>query len=610
MRNPADKHKAQQEMTRAGARRLWPYLHRHLGYYISGGLLLILTNLFVTSLPFLFSKMVTGLQADPVQLPHLRSLLLVALAVALAAAMTRVLSRLLIFNTGRHIEYELRMSLFNHMQNMAASVFARRATGDLISRATNDLSSVRLLFGFAMLHVMNTPILFLMAIGMMTYINPRLTPAVLAVYPIVILGVRRYSRNMFDLTQQVQSTLGDISAAAQENFSDAQVVKSYTLEDHEIEKMRRLSQRYLTRSVKLALTRNILFNTMTLIVGMSELVLLGFGGWEIIQGRLTMGDLVAFNIYLGMMVWPTMAFGFILSVWQRGMGAMSRIEEILAEPAEPETLIQVAGSLWKRPGFWKGDIEIQGLSWGYPVQADSTNGRERIEVLKDVSMRIAGGKVTALIGTTGCGKSTLARLLTRLHNPPAGTITMGGTDLTAIPLVQLRSNLGLAEQESFLFSLTVDENIGFGRRGVTHEEIVRAARNAELARDLEEFPRGYETPVGERGITLSGGQRQRTAIARLLVYGAPVVIFDDSLSAVDLKTEERILSHLRTQLADRTVLLITHRIATAGNADWIYAMDQGRIVEQGTHEMLLASGGLYSRLAEIQQLSEDLETAP
>ncbi len=609
-KNPADKNKAREEMTRAGSRRLWPYLRRHLGFYFSGALMLILTNLFVTALPFLFGKMVESLQAASIDTSRLRFLLLIALAVALGGAVTRVISRLLIFNTGRHIEYELRTSMFKHMQKMKTAVFASRATGDLISRATNDLGSVRLLFGFGMLHVMNTPILFLMAIVMMAYINPRLTPAVLAVYPIVILSVRRYSRNMFELTQQVQGALGEISAVAQENFSAAQVVKSYTLEDHEVEKMRRLSQRYLSRSVKLALTRNILFNTMTMIIGVSELVLLGFGGWEIVHGRLTMGELVAFNVYLGMMVWPTMAFGFILSVWQRGMAAMSRIEEILAEPAEADTLIPVMGKPWERPGFWEGDIEVQGLRWGYPVPADSTNGHERVEVLKDVSMNVAGGKVTALIGTTGCGKSTLARLLTRLNNPPVGSITVGGLDLTAIPLDQVRGNMGLAEQESFLFSRTLAENIGFGRPDVKHEEIVAAARNAELARDLEEFPRGYETPVGERGITLSGGQRQRTAIARLLIYGSPIVIFDDSLSAVDLKTEERILSHLRTQLAGRTVLLITHRIATAGHADWIYTMDQGQIVEQGTHETLMASGGLYSRLAEIQQLSEDLEAAP
>ncbi|MGW8323335.1 MAG: ABC transporter ATP-binding protein, partial [Thermodesulfobacteriota bacterium] len=477
MKSRADKHKARQEMTRAGSRRLWPYLRRHLGFYFSGALTLVLTNLFVTVLPYLFSKMVEELQAEPIEFSRLRFLLLVAFAVALGGALTRVASRLLIFNTGRHIEYELRTSLFAHMQKLKAAVFARRATGDLISRATNDLSSVRLLFGFGMLHVMNTPLLFLMAIVMMSYINPRLTPAVLAVYPVVVLGVRRYSRNMFELTQEVQGTLGEISAVAQENFSAAQVVKSYTLEDHEIEKMRHLSQRYLSRSVKLALTRNVLFNTMTMVIGLSELVLLGFGGWEIIHGRLTMGELVAFNVYLGMMVWPTMAFGFILSVWQRGMAAMSRIEEILAEPEEPDTLIQVMGRPWERSGFWQEDIRVQGLSWGYPVPADSTNGHERVEVLKDVSIRVAGSKVTALIGTTGCGKSTLARLLTRLNNPPAGTITIGGLDLTAIPLDRVRSNLGLAEQESFLFSRTLAENIGFGRPKVTHEEIVRAARN-------------------------------------------------------------------------------------------------------------------------------------
>jgi ATP-binding cassette subfamily B protein len=310
-----------------------------------------------------------------------------------------------------------------------------------------------------------------------------------------------------------------------------------------------------------------------------------------------------------MLVWPTMAFGFLLSVWQRGMGAMSRIEEILAEPTDPEGLIKVRGEPWRDSDFWEKGIEIRGLTWGYPPDAEEADGREMPDALRDVSMRIEGGRVTALVGPTGCGKTTLARLIARLDNPPPGTVSMGGVDLTAIPLADLRSNVGLATQESFLFSLSLGENIRFGRPDVEFDKVAQAAEHAELARDLEEFPRGYDTPVGERGITLSGGQRQRAAIARLLVYDTPVLILDDSLSAVDLKTEERILSHLRERLAGRTVLLITHRIATASEADHVYVMDQGTILEQGTHEELLESGGLYARLAEIQKLSDDLEAA-
>ncbi len=597
------------ESVRAGSRRLWPYLRRHYRAYLLGFLVLVVTNLLIVSIPYLLGKMVGMLEGDPIDVAGLLRLLLIVLGIALAASLARVANRLLIFNTGRMIEYELRKALFEHMQRMHSRVFARRPVGDLVSRATNDLGSVRLLFGFGLLHLMNTPILFVMAIAFMATINVRLTPAVLVIYPIVILSVRGYSRRMFDLTQQVQGTLGDISAASQENFSAIQVVKSYTLEEHETEKMRRMSGQYLAKSVKLALTRNILFNVMTAVIGLSELILLAYGGWEIINGRLTKGEFVAFNVYLGMMIWPTMAFGFLLSVWQRGMGAMSRIEEILSEPTDPEGLIKVKGKPWGSDDFWKKDIEMRGLSWGYPPDAQEADGREMPDVLRDVTMRLEGGKFTALVGPTGCGKTTLARLISRLDNPPPGTVSLGGVDLTAIPLADLRSNIGLSTQESFLFSLTLEENIRFGRPDVEFDQIVQAAEHAELARDLEEFPKGYDTPVGERGITLSGGQRQRAAIARLLVYDTPVLILDDSLSAVDLKTEEKILGHLRDRLAGRTVLLITHRIATASEADHVYVMDQGSILEEGSHEELLESGGLYARLAEIQKLSDDLEAA-
>jgi len=598
-----------EESVRAGSRRLWPYLRQHYRAYLIGALMLVATNLLMVSIPYLIGKMVGLLDGNPIDVTRLLRLLLIVLGAALAGGLTRVANRLLIFNTGREIEYELRKALFEHMQRMHSRVFARRPVGDLVSRATNDLGSVRLLFGFGLLHLMNTPILFVMAIVVMARTDLRLTAAVLAIYPIVILGVRGYSRRMFDLTQQVQGTLGDISAVSQENFSAIQVVKSYTLEEHETEKMRRMSQRYLTKSVKLALTRNILFNVMTAVIGLSELILLAYGGWEIVNGRLTKGELVAFSVYLGMLVWPTMAFGFLLSVWQRGMGAMSRIEEILAEPTEPEGLIKVRGEPWTNSDFWKQGIEIRGLTWGYSPDADEADGRKMPDALRDVAMRIEGGRFTALVGPTGCGKSTLARLVARLDNPPPGTVSMGGVDLTAIPLADLRNNIGLATQDSFLFSLSLGENIRFGRPDVGFDKVEQAAEHAELARDLEEFPRGYDTPVGERGITLSGGQRQRAAIARLLVFDTPVLILDDSLSAVDLKTEERILSHLRERLAGRTVLLITHRIATASEADHVYVMDQGSIIEQGTHEELLESGGLYARLAEIQKLSDDLEAA-
>ncbi len=606
---PAEAPQANRDMIRAGARRLWPYIRKHRRSYYLGLAALFLTNLFVVAVPWLISRMVDLLQHDPIDLQRMLHLLLLVLASAVGAGLIRVTSRLLLFNAGRTIEYELRSALFRHIQRMPASVFSRRPTGDLVSRATNDLNAVRLLFGFGMLNLINTPILFTMTVSVMASMNARLTPAVMAVFPLVIFSMRRYSRRMFDLTQKVQGSLGDISSIAQENFSAIQVIKSYTLEEHETERMKRLSLQYLSRNVKLALTRNILFNVMAAVIGLSELVLLGFGGWQIVQGRLTTGDLVAFNVYLGMMIWPTMAFGFLLSIWQRGMAAMSRIEEVLAEPEEEETARPATGTPWRHPGFWEQGIEVRGLTWGYPPGEGPDPGRPAEPVVHDIRMQIPGARFTALVGPTGCGKTTLTRLLTRLYNPPDGSITLGGTDVNSIPLAELRRHLAVASQESFLFSRTLKDNISFGRPAAPPEEIEAAAESAGLLRDLGELPRGFETLVGERGITLSGGQRQRASIARLIVYGAEILVLDDSFSAVDLKTEGEILSRLRSRLRGKTVLLITHRIATAREAERIYVMDRGRIVEEGDHDSLLAGGGLYTRLAEIQKINEELEAA-
>jgi len=606
---PPQARQANREAVRAGARRLWPYIHAQRRSYYLGVAALLATNLFVVAVPWLISRMVDILQQDPIDLGRMQRILLLVLASAVAAGLIRVGSRMLLFNAGRSIEYALRKALVRHLQRMPASALARRPTGDLVSRATNDLNAVRMLFGFGMLSLINTPILFALTVSVMASLNARLTPAVMAVFPLVILSMRRYSRRMFDLTQQVQGALGDISAAAQENFSAIQVVKSYTLEEREAARMRRLSRRYLAGSVKLALTRNVLFNVMAAVIGLSELVLLGFGGWEIVQGRLTTGDLVAFNVYLGMMIWPTMAFGFLLSIWQRGMAAMSRIEEVLAEPEEEDALVPAPARPWRSPGFWEQGLEIRRLTWGYPGPSGAGDRSPPRPVLHDVSLRIEAGRFTALVGPTGCGKTTLTRLLARLYNPPPGTVFLGGTDLTAVPLEALRRHLAVAAQESFLFSRTLRDNLCFGRPEAPQEEIEAAAAAAGLLRDLGELPGGFDTLVGERGITLSGGQRQRAAIARLLVYGAQILVFDDSFSAVDLKTEGEILSRLRTGLGGRTVLLITHRIATARAAARIYVMDRGRIVEAGDHDSLLAAGGLYARLAEIQKIHEELEAA-
>jgi ATP-binding cassette subfamily B protein len=395
--------------------------------------------------------------------------------------------------------------------------------------------------------------------------------------------------------QNIQAQYSSITAKVQENISGIRVIKSYVQEPHEINEFARMNQEYISRNMKLVRVRATLWSTIEFLLGLTTLVTLLIGGWQVISHRLTLGSLVAFLAYLAMLAWPIIALGWVLNLWQEGMGSAERILNILKEKPEIQDGAETDPSLTEI----KGEIEFRDLSFSYPGAT--------APVLKKINLHITSGMTLAIVGHTGSGKSTWMHLIPRLYDAPAGTLLMDGHDVRRIPLADLRRQIGFVTQETFLFSDLLRENLAFGVDGASDNELQAAVETAQLTKDLDQFPQGWETMVGERGLTLSGGQKQRVAIARAVLRNPRILILDDALSAVDTYTEEEILSRLRTVRQGRTTLIVSHRISTVRDADWIVVLKNGEIAEQGRHEELLAQGGLYHALHERQLLEQSLE---
>lgn len=530
-------------------------------------------------------------------------------AVLLAAAYVGVVAlqgfssfvmRRRIVGFSRHLERDLKKDVFAHVSRLPFAFFDRMRTGDLLSRLTSDIEQVRFSVGPGVMYLAQTAIKAPLAVAMMAWMDWRLALLVLAPLAGVALVVRAISPAVLKRSRAVQDRLADLSARAQESFAGARVVKAYAAEEREKEAFRAKNADLLAEAVGLAKSRAWMSGGLRLMGDLGLLGVVWLGGTRVIGADLDLGTLVAFLFYLDMLLWPMISFGYVLASFQRAAGAMQRIDEVLSEPTEAEVRGEAAGSV---PARFSGDVEIRGLTFAY-------HGSTRPAV-SDVSVRAPAGSTLAVVGPVGSGKSTLVSLLARLYEPPAGTVFVDGIDVTAIPLPRLRAALSFVPQDAFLFSDTIRANLAYGvREEPDSARVEGVAKAAGLSSDLATFSRGLDTVVGERGITLSGGQKQRATIARALLADGAILVLDDALSAVDTRTEEAILSGLETERRGRTTIVVAHRLSSVRRADRILVLDAGKVVESGTHDELVASGGWYARTWRLQRLHAEIEAVP
>jgi ATP-binding cassette, subfamily B, multidrug efflux pump len=590
-------------------RPLLPYLKRYRWSYAAGTVCVFLTNGIWILFP-----LVIGRAADDLREGVTRHKLLfyagLLLAIAAFKGIFQFLTRWIVIGISREIEFDLRNDLFKHLESLSFSYYQRTRTGDIMARATNDLNAVRMLLGPAIMYSANTLVYTAGALAFMISISPRLTFYTFLPLPVVSIVIQYFGRRIHERFERIQAMFSDISARAQENFSGARLIRAYVQEESEIRAFEKENHEYIRRSLKLVRLMGMLWPTLELLLGFAVVLVLWLGGREVLQGQdrvqlvsylgtrttlmlngsMGVGDFVAFTTYMVQLTWPVIALGWVINIFQRGTASLIRINEILLE--QPE--IQDGAESQERQV--EGEIEFRGLNFRY-------NGKA---VLRDLNLRIPAGSSLAIVGPTGSGKTTLVSLIPRIYDAAPGMVLIDGRPIREYSIASLRQSIGFVPQETFLFSDRIRENIALGVDTATDQEIHNAAEAANIAADIESFPDGYQTLVGERGITLSGGQKQRTAIARALIRNPQILILDDALSSVDTHTEDKILNHLRDVMRGRTTIFISHRVSTVRNADRIAVLHSGSIVELGTHEELLALNGYYTDLYNKQLLEEEL----
>jgi len=568
---------------------LVPYLKLYQGRIAVGILMVLLTNGVAVIAPWVLGRAVGALSQRP---DHQTLLYYGGLIVGLSAVegVFRYLMRRILIGVSRYLEYDLRNDIFRHLQLLSPRFYQKNSTGDIMSRATNDLSAVRMVLGPGIMYSVNTLFTTVLTVGVLITINVRL--ALLTLIPLIAVSytVKYFGKRIHDRFEKIQEQFSTLTSIAQENVAGVRVVKAYNEEGAFIRKFEKANEDYLHRSLSLVLVTGIYSPLLTFLLGLSSVGLLWYGGRLVIQGTIGLPQFVAFMGYLAMLTWPTIALGWVINIFERGSASMSRIQKIL--DSQPE----ISDAPDAHEVKVRGEIEVRDLTFSY-------NGAR---VLDGISFRVPAGSTLAIVGPTGSGKSTLVNLMLRLYQVPSQTIFVDGIDINQVPLKTLRKNIGYVPQDTFLFSETIRKNIAFGEIEAPSDSVEEASRVSNIWPDIQDFPEKFDTFVGERGITLSGGQKQRIAISRALLIDPRILILDDALSSVDTQTEERILQRLSEELKGRTAILISHRISTVKSADQILVLRDGKIVEQGTHDELLRVGGQYAGLYEKQLLREEL----
>jgi ATP-binding cassette subfamily B multidrug efflux pump len=573
-------------------RPLKPYLRRYWKSLAWGGVAVIFYNVIAVLLPQVVGHAIDdmrhGVTHEKIVFHSLR-----ILVIATLSAIFLYITRQVIIGASREIEFDLRNDLFANLERQPPAFYHTHRTGDIMARTTNDLAAVRQLLGPAIMYSANTIVFTAAALPFMIRISPWLTVCAFGPLPIASVLVQAFGTRIHKRFERIQAMFSDISAKAQENFSGARLIRAFAQEDAEIASFETANQEYIKRSLHLVRLMAMLWPTLEFVLGLSLMITLLVGGHEVIHHRISVGDFTAFSIYMVRLTWPMIAIGWVVNLFQRGTASVVRIDELLKQvpaiaddPAVVGTKTTVAGG-----------VKFQNLTFAYP---DSS------PVLHDINLEIPAGTSLAIVGPTGSGKSTLVNLIPRMLDAAPGSVLIDGAPIRSLPLATIRSNVGFVPQETFLFSETIRQNIAFGMPSATDADIEAAATVAHIATEILEFPLGFKTMVGERGITLSGGQKQRTAIARAVIRNPRILILDDALASVDTYTEEQILNGLKRVMQGRTTVFISHRISTARNADQIAVLVAGRIVERGTHDELILRNGYYTGLFEKQRLEEEI----
>ena len=568
-----------------------PYLKRHKRKLGLGMGALVMKDLLAVLSPLIMKRGVDALTSHF----EMRDVFVFAALLILLSAIKGLFQywmRLLLVGVSRDLEFDLRNDLFAHLVYLSAPFYQRFRTGDIMTRASSDLNAVRMMAGPGVMYWCETTLLFVLAVAVMAATDWRLTLLALSPAPLIVIAVIFFGRRIHVRHEAVQKQFSDISSRVQENLAGVRVVRAYAQEDHEMRIFERLNQNYIRESLRLARLSGAFMPLLQGLIGLTFLMVLWGGGRRLLAGELSVGGFVMFHTYMGMLIWPLIAMGWVVNLIERGNASLARIQEMLSvEPsiASPPNPVDVAEP--------RGAISLENVTVLF-------EGRPALD---NVSLAVRAGETVAIVGRTGCGKTTLVRLLARLIDPSSGVLRMDGVDLREWDLTRLREQIATVPQETFLFGMTLEQNIAFGVAGATREQVEWAVKVAGLDTDLTSFPHGLDTVVGERGITLSGGQKQRTAIARAVLRNPRLLILDDALASVDTVTEEKILRALTEVLKGRTNIIISHRVSTVRNADRIFVLDQGRVVEQGAHDELLSAGGYYADLHQKQMLEQELE---